>query len=95
MKNPKTFELFGPEDVGLERKIIIGKNSGVNTLIQKLKSLGLKIREKEAEELSEIIREKALAFKRALFDSEIIEAYNSFMKSKAEKIGAESKGGNK
>ncbi|MBM3709257.1 MAG: homocitrate synthase [Actinobacteria bacterium] len=85
MKEPKTFELFRPEDVGLERKIIIGKNSGVNTLIQKLKSLGLKIGQKEAEELSESIREKALAFKRALFDSEIIEAYNSYMKSSPEK----------
>ncbi len=82
MKDPKTFELFGPEEVGLERKIIIGKNSGVNTLIQKLKSLNLKISEKEAEELAEKIREKALAFKRALFDSEIIEAYNSYMKGK-------------
>ncbi|MBM3713198.1 MAG: homocitrate synthase [Actinobacteria bacterium] len=86
MKDPKTFELFRPEDVGLERKIIIGKNSGVNTLIQKLKGLGFKIAQKEAEELSESIREKALAFKRALFDSEIVEAYNSYMKGKSNSV---------
>ncbi len=77
-KNPKTFELFGPEEVGLERKIIIGKNSGINTTIQKLKTLGFKINENEAKEFSEIIREKALALKRALFDSEITDAYKSF-----------------
>ncbi|MBM3707263.1 MAG: homocitrate synthase [Actinobacteria bacterium] len=93
MKEPKTFELFRPEDVGLERKIIIGKNSGVNTLIQKLKGLGFKIAQKEAEELSESIREKALAFKRALFDSEIVEAYNSYMKGKSNSVKVSSKSG--
>ena len=82
MKNPRTFELFGPEDVGLEREIIIGKSSGVTTLIHKLKSLGHNIGEKEAKELIEVIREKSLSLKRALFDSEIVDTYKSF-KSKA------------
>jgi homocitrate synthase NifV len=82
MKNPRTFELFGPEDVGLEREIIIGKSSGVTTLIHKLKNLGYKIGEKEAGELIEAVREKSLSLKRALFDSEIIDTYKSF-KSKA------------
>ena len=86
MKDPLTFELFGPEDVGLERKIIIGKNSGVNTVTNKLNSLGYKVSEKEATELSEIIREKALAFKRALYDSEIIEIYKSYKGIKEKKI---------
>jgi homocitrate synthase NifV len=93
LKDPKTFELFGPEDVGLERKIIIGKSSGVNTLTHKLKDLGYKIGEKEAAELAEIIREKALLLKRALFDSEIIDSYNSFMGTKAAKVASNSKGG--
>jgi len=93
LKDPKTFELFGPEDVGLERKIIIGKSSGVNTLTHKLKELGYKIGEKEAAELAEIIREKALLLKRALFDSEIIDSYNSFMGARAAKAASDSKGG--
>jgi len=93
LKDPKTFELFGPEDVGLERKIIIGKSSGVNTLTHKLKELGYKIGEKEAAELAEIIREKALLLKRALFDSEIIDSYNSFMGARAAKTASNSKGG--
>ena len=77
-KNPATFELFGPQDVGLERKLIIGKSSGVNTLTLKLKDLGYKINEKDAVELSEIIRDKSLALKRALFDSEIVDTYKSY-----------------
>jgi homocitrate synthase NifV len=78
-KNPLTFELFKPEDVGLERKLIIGKSSGINTLTIKLKEMGFEINEKQAEELSEIIREKSLALKRALFDSEIIDTYKSYI----------------
>jgi homocitrate synthase NifV len=76
--DPKTFELFGPEDVGLERKLIVGKSSGVHTLISKLESLGHKIGQSQAAELAEIVREKALSLKRALFDSEIIDTFNSF-----------------
>ncbi len=79
-KNPLTFELFGPEDVGLERKIIIGKSSGPKTLMIKLKQLGYEISEEQAEELIDVIREKALSLKRALFDSEIIDTYNMFFK---------------
>ncbi|OQA21032.1 MAG: 2-isopropylmalate synthase [Actinobacteria bacterium ADurb.Bin346] len=93
LKDPKTFELFGPEDVGLERKIIIGKSSGINTLTHKLKELGCKIGEKEAAELAEIIREKSLLLKRALFDSEIIEAYNSFAGVQSAKTASGKKGG--
>jgi len=78
-QNPLTFELFKPDDVGLERKIIIGKSSGIKTLTIKLKELGHQIDEKQAEELSEIIREKSLALKRSLFDSEIVDAYKSYM----------------
>jgi homocitrate synthase NifV len=78
LKDPKTFELFGPEDVGLERRLIVGKSSGVHTLISKLESLGHKIGQNQAAELAEVVREKALSLKRALFDSEIIDTFNSF-----------------
>ncbi|GAG91032.1 unnamed protein product, partial [marine sediment metagenome] len=47
---------------------------------------------KEAEELAEIIRDKAVSLKRALFDSEIIDTYKSY-KSKADKSKADKKGG--
>ncbi len=91
LANPQTYELFNENEVGLERKIILGKYSGVNTIIYKLNALGIKISHKEAEELAEIIRDKTTALKRALFDSEIIETYKSYKgkpgKSKVEKAG--------
>ncbi len=84
LSNPETYELFNENDVGLERKVILGKYSGVNTITYKLGTLGIKISRKEAEELAEIIRDKTVSSKRALFDSEIIDTYKSY-KGKAGK----------
>jgi len=90
--NPETYELFSDKDVGLERKIILGKYSGANTVIYKLDSLGIKISRNDAEELAEIIRNKSVSLKRALFDSEIIETYKSYKNKKVAKTKAK-KGG--
>jgi len=78
LANPETYELFSEKDVGLERKVVLGKYSGVNTIIYKLNTLGFKVGQKEAEELAEIIRDKTMSLKRALFDSEIIDTYKSY-----------------
>lgn len=90
--DPSTFELFGPEDVGLERRLIVGKSSGVHTLISKLESLGHKIDQSQAAELVEIVRDKALSLKRALFDSEIIDTFNSFKATKPMHTDSKNKG---
>ncbi len=92
LANPKTYELFSDKDVGLERKIILGKYSGVETIIYKLNTLGIKISRNDAEELAEIIRNKSVSLKRALFDSEIIDTYKSY-KSKKGTRKAVKKGG--
>lgn len=80
LNNTKTYELFNEKDVGLERNVILGKYSGVNTIIYKMKDLGFNITRKEAEELAEIIRGKTVSLKRALFDNEIIDTYKSYRK---------------
>jgi len=90
--NPQTYELFSNKDVGMERKVILGKYSGANTVIYKLNTLGIKVNHKEAEELAEIISNKAVALKRALFDSEIVDTYKSY-KSKTVAKKASMKGG--
>lgn len=40
-KNPVTYEPFKPEIVGMERKLALGKHSGKNSIIIKLKELGI------------------------------------------------------
>ena len=88
MANPLTYELFKETDVGLKREYVLGKYSGVNATMHKLETLGYKIGREEASELAEIIRNKTVASKRALFDSEIIDTYKEFKgSSKKEKAG--------
>ncbi len=84
-KDPKTFELFSAEEVGLERKTIIGKYSGARSLMAKLEEMGYKINESQAQELVGIIRDQSVALKRSLFDSEIGDAYKSYMQKKQNK----------
>jgi homocitrate synthase NifV len=80
----KTYKLFGANDVGLESALVIGKYSGDRCVISKLNSLGYKVSEKEANELAEMFRDKAVSLKRALFDSEIVDTYKSY-KGKSKK----------
>jgi homocitrate synthase NifV len=88
MADPLTYELFKETDVGLKREYVLGKYSGVNTTMYKLETLGYKISREEASELAEIVRNKTVASKRALFDSEIIDTYKEFKgSSKKEKAG--------
>ncbi len=88
MADPLTYELFKETDVGLKREYVLGKYSGVNATMHKLETLGYKISKEEASELAEIVRNKTVASKRALFDSEIIDTYKEFKgSSKKEKAG--------
>lgn len=93
LADTKTYELFNENDVGLEKKVILGKYSGVNSITYKLDTLGIKISRKEAEELAEIIRDKTVSLKRALFDNEIIDTYKSY-KKKPSAGRVSKKGGN-
>ncbi|MCL4385206.1 MAG: homocitrate synthase [Actinobacteria bacterium] len=76
----RNYELFDPEDVGLETGIIIGKYSGLFSLNYKLTSLGYKFDEQQLKELVEIVRNKAISLKRSLFDSELIETCEAYLK---------------
>ncbi len=87
MANPETYELFKETDVGLERQYVLGKYSGVNSVIQKMKMLGVNMNEKEAVEMAEIIRDRTVASKRSLFDSEIMETYKEY-KGASKKVKA-------
>jgi homocitrate synthase NifV len=88
LSDPATYELFKETDVGLERQYVPGKYSGIDSIKQKMKSLGQKVDDKQARELAEIIRNKTVASKRSLFDSEILDIYKEYLgSSKKAKAG--------
>lgn len=80
IKNPKTYEVFAPEEVGLERQIVIGKHSGSKSLMVKFAEYGIHLNDQEAEELLPKIRSTAVDLKRSLFDKELVYIYEEIMR---------------
>ncbi len=82
LKNPSTYEVFSPEDVGLERQIIIGKHSGSKSIIMKFQEYGIQLSAAEAEELLPAVRSATVELKRCLFDKEIMYIYEDYLQQK-------------
>jgi homocitrate synthase NifV len=83
LKNPQTYQLFQPEEVGQNRQYIIGKSSGSAGLIHQLEQAGISLSPLEAKLLMPFIRRKATQLKRALKDTEIVELYYQFQSAPA------------
>ncbi|OPY59882.1 MAG: 2-isopropylmalate synthase [Pelotomaculum sp. PtaU1.Bin065] len=78
IKNPKTYEAYAPEEVGLERQIVIGKHSGSAALRSKFAEYGIMLTEHQAQELLPSIRSHAVSMKRPLFDKELVYFYKDY-----------------
>jgi homocitrate synthase NifV len=76
LKNPSNYEAFSPEEVGLQRQIIIGKHSGSKALIHKFNvEFGIELDADTANRLLERVRAAAVELKRLLFDKELMLLY--------------------
>jgi homocitrate synthase NifV len=82
IKNPKTYEVFAPSEVGLERQIVIGKHSGSRALELKFVEYGIEFAKEDAAELLPRVRQMAIELKRSLFDKELIYIYNDWKREK-------------
>lgn len=82
LKNPKTYEAFLPEEVGLERQIVIGKHSGTAALKAKYAEYGIRLTDHQAEELLPKIRAYTVSLKRPLFDKELMYVYEDYFGGK-------------
>jgi homocitrate synthase NifV len=80
LKNPSTYEAFSPEEVGLERQIVIGKHSGSKALIHKFGvEFGIELDADTANMLLERVRATAVELKRPLFDKELMLLYKELI----------------
>mgnify|MGYP000844169387 FL=1 len=75
LKNPRTYEVFDPEDVGLKRRFVIGKHSGTAGIKKKLEEYGIFIDDNLAREILESVRRTAVELKRPLNDTELLNLY--------------------
>jgi homocitrate synthase NifV len=83
IKNPKTYEVFPPDEVGLQRQIVIGKHSGSKSIQLKFDEYGIPMAHEEAVELLPLVRAAAIELKRSLFDKELIYIYTDLKTAKA------------
>lgn len=78
IKNPLTYEVFGPDEVGLTRQLVVGKHSGSRTIQHKFKEFGIDLSDHEANEILTLAREMSVDLKRALFEKELMYIYQDF-----------------
>ncbi len=83
LKHPPTYEAFSPEEVGLQRQIMVGKHSGSHTILFKFANeFGIELPEEIAKEILTRARTMALKRKRALFDKELVLIYQDICKER-------------
>ena len=82
IKNPKNYEAFDPDVIGLQRQIVIGKHSGKAGIINKFKEYELN--DEEAKGILEMVRAASVRLKRTLFDKELVKLYQEYKRLKKE-----------
>lgn len=76
MKNPLLYEIIKPEEVGLQRKLIIGKHSGKSAVEAKLFEFGIFVSAAETTKLVLLAKDLAERQKRALNDEQFLQIYH-------------------
>jgi len=79
LKDPRTYEVFRPEEVGLERQIVIGKHSGTAAIQAKFQEYGITLTKEEANDILARVRVAAVELKRPLFDKELAYIYEDYL----------------
>lgn len=72
IKDPSSYEVIRPEDVGLKRKLVIGKHSGTTSLKMKISKWGFLLSDEDAAFLLESVREFAQEQKGPLSDRQLL-----------------------
>lgn len=75
IKNPKIYEAFAPEEVGLARQLIIGKHSGTASLKAKFLEWNVRLTEAGANLLLKEVRRVAVKQKCPLSDVQLKQLY--------------------
>lgn len=80
LKNPQTYEAFNPEEIGLQRQIVIGKHSGSAAIIKKFQDLGCDLDAAAATAILAKVRTLAVQLKRTIFDQELINLFEEYQR---------------
>jgi len=78
LKNPSNYEGFDPAEVGLRRRLEVGKHSGRSGVIERFRELGVDVSRGEAMLMMAQVRAASQDLKRSLNDAELLGIYKSF-----------------
>jgi len=72
LQNPVTYEPFAPEDVGWERRLVVGKHSGRHLVMSVLQEHGVMLTPEEVQIVLDAVRHEATKVKRSLTVDELL-----------------------
>jgi homocitrate synthase NifV len=72
LQNPVTYEPFAPEEVGWERRLVVGKHSGRHLVLSILQEHGYALSPEELQTLMAAVRQQSVQSKRSLTVSELL-----------------------
>jgi homocitrate synthase NifV len=72
LKNPVTYEPFAPEEVGWERRLVVGKHSGRHLVSNLLQQHGVTLEQEETQSVLEAVRNLSVQVKRSLTMEELL-----------------------
>jgi len=77
LKSPRNYEGFDPQEVGLDRHLVVGKHSGRHAVAHRLEQLGVQLSALEAMTLMPQVRDFSQRNKRPLTDNELVQLARS------------------
>jgi len=72
LQNPKTYEPFDPQEVGWQRRFVVGKHSGRHLLHQILQDYGIKLDATSIQSVLNAVRDRSTRLKRSLTPDELL-----------------------
>ncbi len=72
LQDPRTYEAFDPQEVGRQRRFVVGKHSGRRLLNQVLQDYGLQLDAIDSQSLLNAVRDRSTQLKRSLTVDELL-----------------------
>ncbi|MBD2603612.1 homocitrate synthase [Scytonema hofmannii FACHB-248] len=72
LQNPMTYEPFAPEEVGWERRLVLGKHSGRHLVSNLLQQHGISLNSDETKSILDAVRQQSVQKKRSLTTQELL-----------------------
>ncbi|MEA5507940.1 homocitrate synthase [Halotia wernerae UHCC 0503] len=72
LQNPLTYEPFAPEEVGWERRLVVGKHSGRHLVSNLLEQYGIFLNPEETQFILDAVRQQSVQKKRSLTTEELL-----------------------